>query len=128
MCIRDSVCTQRERSVERGESAFRLPELTAHQLTALNALREQFAAGKTTALLQGVTGSGKKMCIRDRNGKCACVSRPARTSLRRNPLRDSRRRLAASVRLVLCEVRNPPACGPGRPVPAPNPRSSAGRS
>ena len=53
------VCTQRERSVERGESAFRLPELTAHQLTALNALREQFAAGKTTALLQGVTGSGK---------------------------------------------------------------------
>ena len=53
------VCTQRERSVERGGSAFRLPELTAHQLTALNALREQFAAGKTTALLQGVTGSGK---------------------------------------------------------------------
>ena len=46
-------------SVERGGSAFRLPELTAHQLTALNALREQFAAGKTTALLQGVTGSGK---------------------------------------------------------------------
>ena len=45
--------------VERGGSAFRLPELTAHQLTALNALREQFAAGKTTALLQGVTGSGK---------------------------------------------------------------------
>ena len=53
------VCTQRERSVERGGSAFRLPELTAQQLTALEALRGQFAAGKTTALLQGVTGSGK---------------------------------------------------------------------
>ena len=25
-------------------------------------------------------------------------------------------------------MRNPPACGPGRPVPAPNPRSSAGRA
>lgn len=53
------VSTQRERTVERGGSAFRLPELTAHQQTALDALREQYAAGKTTALLQGVTGSGK---------------------------------------------------------------------
>lgn len=53
------VCTQRERSVERGGSAFRLPELTPQQLTALGALREQFDAGKTTALLHGITGSGK---------------------------------------------------------------------
>ena len=44
------VCTERERTVERGGSAFRLPELTPQQLTALDALREQFAAGKTTAL------------------------------------------------------------------------------
>ena len=53
------VCTRRERSVERGGAVFRLPELTAHQQTALESLRGQFAAGKTTALLQGVTGSGK---------------------------------------------------------------------
>ena len=53
------VCTQRERTVERGGSAFRLPELTRHQRTALETLRGQFAAGKTTALLQGITGSGK---------------------------------------------------------------------
>lgn len=53
------VCTQRERTVERGGSAFRLPELTQQQLTALGVLREQFAAGKTTALLHGITGSGK---------------------------------------------------------------------
>lgn len=51
--------TQHERTVERGGSAFRLPELTPHQRRALEALREQFAAGKSTALLQGVTGSGK---------------------------------------------------------------------
>ena len=53
------VCTRRERSVERGGAVFRLPELTAHQQTALESLRGQFTAGKTTALLQGVTGSGK---------------------------------------------------------------------
>lgn len=53
------VCTERERTVERGGSAFRLPELTPHQRQALDELREQFAAGKTTALLQGITGSGK---------------------------------------------------------------------
>lgn len=53
------VCTQRERTVERGGSVFRLPELTAHQQTALDALRVEFAAGKAAALLQGITGSGK---------------------------------------------------------------------
>ena len=51
--------TQHERTVERGGSSFRLPELTPHQRRTLEALREQFAAGKSTALLQGVTGSGK---------------------------------------------------------------------
>ena len=53
------VATEHERSVERGGAVFRLPELTPMQDRALEALREQFAAGKGTALLQGVTGSGK---------------------------------------------------------------------
>lgn len=52
------VCTERERTVERGGSAFRLPELTAAQRDALGSLQEQFAQ-KPTALLHGVTGSGK---------------------------------------------------------------------
>lgn len=51
--------TERERSVERGGALFLLPELTECQQAALAALREQFAEGKTTALLHGVTGSGK---------------------------------------------------------------------
>ena len=50
---------EHERTVERGGPAFRLPELTPQQQTALEALRTQFEAGKTTALLHGVTGSGK---------------------------------------------------------------------
>ena len=53
-----NVCTERERTVERGGSAFRLPELTAPQREALGSLREQFAE-KPAALLHGVTGSGK---------------------------------------------------------------------
>lgn len=53
------VSTSRERSVERGGSSFRLPELTAAQRDALCALRAGFASGRTTVLLQGVTGSGK---------------------------------------------------------------------
>ena len=53
------VCTERERTVERGGSVFRLPELTPHQREALEALRGEFAAGKSTALLEGITGSGK---------------------------------------------------------------------
>ncbi|MDE6624151.1 MAG: primosomal protein N' [Alistipes sp.] len=51
--------TERERTVEHGGSAFRLPELTGHQAAALASLREQFAAGKCAALLHGITGSGK---------------------------------------------------------------------
>ena len=52
------VSAERERTVERGGSAFRLPELTAPQREALGSLREQFAE-KPAALLHGVTGSGK---------------------------------------------------------------------
>lgn len=51
--------TERERTIERGGAAFRLPELTPRQSDALAALRAQFAAGKSTALLHGITGSGK---------------------------------------------------------------------
>lgn len=51
---------ERERTAERpGETRFRLPQLTSHQSAALEALQCQFAAGKTTALLHGITGSGK---------------------------------------------------------------------
>lgn len=50
---------EHERTVERGGAAFRLPQLSAHQQEALDALRGQFAAGKSTALLHGVTSSGK---------------------------------------------------------------------
>jgi len=48
-----------ERSVERGEALFRLPVLSDRQRQALDALRGQFAAGKSAALLHGVTSSGK---------------------------------------------------------------------
>lgn len=50
---------EHERSVERGRASFRLPVLTAHQQQALDELRRQFAEGKETALLHGVTSSGK---------------------------------------------------------------------
>ena len=50
---------EHERTVERGGASFRLPELTAHQQTALDELRRQFAEGRETALLHGVTSSGK---------------------------------------------------------------------
>ena len=51
--------TEHERTVERGGSTFRLPQLSPHQQQALDTLRAQFAAGRSTALLQGITGSGK---------------------------------------------------------------------
>ncbi len=50
---------EHERTFERGGATFRLPELTPHQRQALDELRTQFAAGKRTALLHGVTSSGK---------------------------------------------------------------------
>ncbi len=50
---------EHERNVERGGAAFRLPHLSDHQRAALDALRGQFAAGKSAALLHGVTSSGK---------------------------------------------------------------------
>ena len=48
-----------ERTDERADAIFRLPELTPHQQEALSQLRREFAEGKRTALLQGITGSGK---------------------------------------------------------------------
>lgn len=51
--------TERLRTTERGTTRFRLPELTPHQTEALEALRAHYAAGKCTALLHGITGSGK---------------------------------------------------------------------
>ena len=107
----------------RGRRCGRTARFQDHQVAVQRAGEVRARIGRFP-ILSGVF----HLALSGLNGKCACVSRPARTSLRRNSLRDSRRRLAASVRLVLCEVRNPPACGPGRPVPAPNPRSSAGRS
>ena len=53
------VAAERERTVELGGSVFRLPELSLHQQQALDTLRGEFAGGKSTALLQGITGSGK---------------------------------------------------------------------
>ena len=44
---------------ERGVPQFRLPILSPHQLQALEALKSSFATGRTAALLQGITGSGK---------------------------------------------------------------------
>ena len=51
--------TERLRATERSGTLFRLPELTPHQAEALASLRAQYAAGKQTLLLQGITGSGK---------------------------------------------------------------------
>lgn len=50
---------QRLRTPERSGIRFRLPELTPHQQQALQALQASYAAGKGTALLHGITGSGK---------------------------------------------------------------------
>ncbi|MDE6375192.1 MAG: primosomal protein N' [Alistipes sp.] len=53
------LAAEHERSFERGSALFRLPDLTPHQSRALDELRAQFAGGKQTALLHGVTSSGK---------------------------------------------------------------------
>ena len=46
-------------TTEYGAPTFRLPTPTAHQQEALARLRADFAAGRSAALLHGVTGSGK---------------------------------------------------------------------
>ena len=50
---------EHERTVERAAPVFRLPELTGHQQAAFDELRRQFETGTRTALLHGVTSSGK---------------------------------------------------------------------
>ncbi|MDE7304678.1 MAG: primosomal protein N' [Alistipes sp.] len=50
---------EHERTVERDAAVFRLPQLSGHQQAALDELRRQFEAGTRTALLHGVTSSGK---------------------------------------------------------------------
>ncbi len=52
---------ERERTTEPPAAGgrFLLPELSAAQQGALDAIRRQFAGGTGTVLLQGVTGSGK---------------------------------------------------------------------
>lgn len=51
--------TEHTPDLEHGSPTFRLPTLTPHQADALAKLKADFAAGRTTALLHGVTGSGK---------------------------------------------------------------------
>ena len=51
--------TEHLRTTERNGLRFRLPELTPHQQAALDTLKAHFAAGAGTALLHGITGSGK---------------------------------------------------------------------
>ncbi len=50
---------EHERTYELGEARFLLPTLTDHQSEALAALRAAYSKGLTTALLHGITGSGK---------------------------------------------------------------------
>lgn len=52
------VVTQRERTLEHGAASFLLPTLSPAQTRAIDSLRAQYA-DKSTALLYGVTGSGK---------------------------------------------------------------------
>ncbi|MBE6207994.1 MAG: primosomal protein N' [Rikenellaceae bacterium] len=51
--------TEHTPEVEYGTPQFRLPTLTPHQQEALAKLKADFKAGRTTALLHGITGSGK---------------------------------------------------------------------
>ncbi len=51
--------TEHERNDEPGKARFLLPTLTGHQSAALAALRKSYGGGLSTALLQGITGSGK---------------------------------------------------------------------
>ncbi len=52
--------TERERSIERAEGiSFSLPMLTPSQQRVVEEIKSSQAAGKTTHLLHGITGSGK---------------------------------------------------------------------
>lgn len=53
------VCEEHCPAAEYGTPSFRLPLLSMHQLEALEALKKSFREGGHTALLQGITGSGK---------------------------------------------------------------------
>lgn len=59
--VKKGILTLREHTpdLEYGTPSFRLPTLTRHQEAALAQLKADFSAGRTTALLHGVTGSGK---------------------------------------------------------------------
>ena len=59
--VKKGILTVCEHTPDREYEApnFRLPTLTPHQQEALDRLRVDFKAGRTTALLHGVTGSGK---------------------------------------------------------------------
>lgn len=58
---RKGILTMREHTPNEGYDrvTFRLPQLSDEQQEALAKLKADFAAGKTAALLYGVTGSGK---------------------------------------------------------------------
>lgn len=53
------VCEEHCPAAEYGTPSFRLPLLSMHQMEALEALKKSFREGGHTALLQGITGSGK---------------------------------------------------------------------
>ena len=53
------ICDEHCPAAEYGTPSFRLPLLSMHQLEALEALKKSFREGGHTALLQGITGSGK---------------------------------------------------------------------
>ncbi|MBQ6861180.1 MAG: primosomal protein N' [Alistipes sp.] len=53
------ICEEHCPAAEYGTPSFRLPLLSMHQMEALEALKKSFREGGHTALLQGITGSGK---------------------------------------------------------------------
>ena len=53
------ICDEHCPAAEYGTPSFRLPLLSMHQMEALEALKKSFREGGHTALLQGITGSGK---------------------------------------------------------------------
>lgn len=59
--VKKGILTLTEHTPESVHDApqFRLPTLTPHQQEAMQKLKADYAAGRTTALLHGITGSGK---------------------------------------------------------------------